>query len=997
MAKLLASLLGLQKGEREMALLMAGYHFLLLIVLYLLKPVRDSLFLAGRGPEELPYVFILTTVLVVPVVILHTRLGQSLKVGRLVDGVTLFLAANLVGLHWMVATDASWAPYVLYAWVSIFSLLVTSQFWLLANAIFGASQAKRVFTVLSAGAILGAVVGGELTGLLVNVVGIDSQALLFVGGVLLAGSVGVNRWIRKRHRERGGRVGPAADATPEAASDAASGDASGNGAWGSSADDAEVEADALRHDEATETAEEHEASAQMTREPSSGWEAWSIIRNSRHLLLIVSLIALMVVTSTFVDFQFKTVAAQAFASEDALTSFMGRFYGRVSLVALVVQFLIAPRLIRVLGIGGALSILPIALAGGAAAMLVVPGLLAGIALRGADQTLKHSIDKTGRELLFVPVSLQKKKRVKVFVDLFVDQGAQGLAGALLLLLTAGLGLGVEELSGVVLALLAAWGGAAYLARRSYVNEFRKRLRKQEALHEEDDEEPEVSASLDELLKSLCSRSERETLAALDQLAEGDLAVPVDAIVCLLDHYSATVRARAIEVLRIRTVEGAGSDVVEALTDPDPDVQLEAARYLYCQSGERIQRLQEALAHEDVRIRAAAVGLIAEEGGPDTFRLITESALRELMEVPGEAGEDARTHVARVLGVLNRPYRIELLQALLQDESEQVVKAAIAAAGRSGERAFVYPLLVRLCDETYGTEAQRALSQFGQRVLGTLYDVLVDDQVPLEIRTRIPGILTSQEQDLVVTVLVAALDEVPIPVRHEIVRSLSKLHASGYGSLSSETVGAVLEEEIRHYAALGQILHMMTRTDRSAIGETNRETLREARSASLERTFRLLGLQFDQRDVYDAYLGLTSGDELLRSSAVEFVDNVVDYSTSRMLLPLLDDPRGEQAVETGAQVFDLDLRTPAKARSYLADTADPAIHPEGSAAEPRDVSMQARRVAANEQGEASYPSTGDGARDPLVERDPTVTDDPPTEEIATGEANSGIKSADEPTP
>lgn len=930
-----------------MALLMAGYHFLLLIILYLLKPVRDSLFLSGRGPDELPYVFILTTVLVVPVVILHTRLGRSLQLGRLVDGVTLFLAANLIGLHWMVAIDTSWGPYVLYAWVSIFSLLITSQFWLLANAIFGASQAKRVFTVLSAGAILGAVAGGELTGLLVDGIGIDSQALLFVGGVLLAGSVAVNRWIRKRHRERGGSIDHASDPAPWKAVDN---------------EDSKADTHIPHQEEATETAEEHKASAQMTREPSSGWDAWSIIRTSRHLRLIVSVIVLMVVTSTFVDFQFKTVAAQAFVSEDALTSFMGRFYGRVSLVALLVQFLIAPRLIRVLGIGGALSVLPIALAGGAVAMLVVPGLLAGVALRGADQTLKHSIDKTGRELLFVPVSLWTKKRVKVFVDLFVDQGAQGLAGALLLLLTAGIGLGAGELSGVVLVLLAAWGGVAYLARRSYVNEFRKRLRKQEA-RREDEEEPDVSESLDELLQSLCSRSERETLAALDQLAEGDQTVPVDALVCLLDHYSATVRARAIEVLRIRMIEGVGSDVVEALTDPDPDVQLEAARYLYCQSGERIARLKEALAHNDVRIRAAAVGLIAEEGGPDTFRLITESTLRELMDVSGAAGEDARTHVARVLGVLNRPYRIELLQALLQDSSEQVVRAAIAAAGRSGERAFVYPLLVRLCDKTYAEEAQQALSQFGQRVLGTLYDVLVDEQVPLEIQTRIPGILTSQEHDLVVTVLVAALDEVPIPVRHEIVRSLSKLHASGYGSLSSETVGAVLEEEIRHYAALGQIIHMMVRTKRESVGETSRETLRDARSDSLERTFRLLGLQYDQRDVYDAYLGLTSDDEFLRSSAVEFVDNLVDYSTRRILLPLLDDPIGEHAVQIGAQAFDLNLRSPEAARSYLANTTDPNIHPDGAATLENGRMMKACVPAAQVplRSRSAHRSSGDGAR------------------------------------
>lgn len=972
MARLLASLLGLQKGERELALLMAGYHFLLLIILYLLKPVRDSLFLADRGPEELPYVFILTTVMVVPVVILHTRVGQSMRVGRLVDGVTLFLAANLIGLYWLLVVAPAWSPYVLYAWVSIFSLLVTSQFWLLANAIFGASQAKRVFTVLSAGAILGAVAGGELTGLLVKNVGIESRALLFVAAVLLTASVGINRWIRHRHKERGGSIDHAQTATP----------------WAESEDAGESPGETLSSDgdqqvateEATDVAEEHEASAQMARRSSSGWEAWSIIRDSRHLQLIVGVIALMVITSTFVDFQFKTVAAQAFAPEDELTSFMGRFYGRVSLVALFVQFLIAPRLIRVLGIGGALSALPLALAGGAVAMIFVPGLLAGIALRGADQTLKHSIDKTGRELLFVPVSLQKKKQVKVFVDLFVDQGAQGFAGALLLLFTAWLGFSVAHLSGVVLVLIAAWGTVAYLARRSYVNEFRKRLRKQEELVAESEEEPNVSETLDELLQSLCSRSERETLAALRQLAEGDQPVPVDALLCLFDHHSATVRARAIEVLRIRTVEGVGSEVVEALTDPDPDVQLEAARYLYCQSGQRIERLNQALAHEDVRIRAAAVGLIAEEGGPETFRLVTESTLRDLMDVPGAAGEDARTHVARILGVLERPYRVELLQSLLHDPSDQVVEAAIGAAGRSGERAFIYPLLVRLHDDTFKDKAQAALAEFGQRVLGTLYDVMVDAQAPLSIRTKIPGILTSQQHDLVATVLVSALGDVPIPVRHEVVRSLSRLHASGYGSLSSDNVAGQLRWEVEHYAALGQIVHLMTRTGRETIGETGKQAVVEARGRSLERVFRLLGLQYDQRDVYDAYLGLTSDDDTLRSSAVEFVDNLVDYSISRYLLPLLDDPDGRNALETGAKHFDLEIRRPSEVRKYLERLSDPDLHPGGDHREEAELmpvqnqgsrhpsldSSPPRRPAAQGDGSPADRSRGESGVDAVAD-------------------------------
>lgn len=176
---------------------------------------------------------------------------------------------------------------MLYAWVSIYGLLVTSQFWLLANALFTSAQSKRVFTVLSGGAILGAIIGGEVTGLLVETLGVASESLIWVAAVLLFGATLLAHWIRRRSEMVG--------QTEEAPDD--------------------------------ETA-------------LSG--ALSIIRSSSHIQLIVGIIALTVMVGTFVDDQFKTVATQAYPSSDALTTFMGQFYGRVSIVALLVQFVLAP-------------------------------------------------------------------------------------------------------------------------------------------------------------------------------------------------------------------------------------------------------------------------------------------------------------------------------------------------------------------------------------------------------------------------------------------------------------------------------------------------------------------------------------------------------------------------------------------------------------------------------------------------------------------------------
>jgi len=872
MDRLLGSLFGLRRGERTLALLMAAYHVLLLVSLYLLKPVRDSLFLSSRGAAELPFVFLLTTAVVVPVALLHTRAGDRVDLGALIDGGSLLLVGSLLGLRVLLDLSGAWTTYVLYAWVSIYGLLVTSQFWLMANALFTSSQSKRVFTVLSAGAILGAILGGEITSLLVDTAGMASEDLLWIAsGVLLAATI-LAHWIRRRHQQ------PAAsleDDSPQA-------------------------------------------------ETESDETALSIIRSSRHIQLIVGIIGLMVIVTTLVDYQFKTVAARTYLTEAGLTSFMGQFYSGVSVVALLVQFFLAPRLMRVVGIGGALSVLPGMLALGSLGMLVVPGLVAGIFLRGAGQSLKHSVDKTGRELLFVPVPLPKKKRVKVFIDVFVDQGAQGLGGALLLLLVTGLDLSVQLLSLVTLTLIGAWGLLAYRARRSYVDQFRVQLRRQETVDEDetDKKEPEVDP---ELLESLCSHAEAEALRALETLEDASGAVPVDALLCLLDHPSAPVREKTLRVLRVRQVEGVGEAVAEALRDPDPDVQVEAARYLYCQhTDQRTERLQQSLDHDDPQIQAAAVGLIAEEGSPDEYEFVSESLLRRLVALDGKDAADTRTHVARILGVLDRPYRNELLQRLLRDESPQVVRAAIEAAGQTGDRSFVDPLVERLREDAFESAAQDALATFEPPILGTLYDYLVDTETELKIRTRIPPIFVEQPGSFAMAALVRGLQKVPVPVRHAITRALSKLHQTVDADVPPDKLDDAIERDARHYAALGQILRLGQQTNTDGHESLDVDTIQALRQEALERIFRLLGLRYNQRDIYDAYLGITSPDPTLRDSAIEFVDNLVDYSTRRYLLPLLDDPEAAQAMQVGRSSFDLEISGWDDARQYLRSADDPRL-------------------------------------------------------------------------
>ena len=362
---LLNPIADVREGEEAPILLMGSYYFVLLITYYLLKPARDSLFLIEIGPEQLPLVFILIAVVVAPLTRLHSRIASQTTLQRLLMGATVCLAAALVGMWAVLGGRHPWLFYVLYIGVSIYGALVVSQFWLLANHVFNASQARRLFAVLNVGATLGAFAGGEIAHALIKYTGLQTVDLLLVTAGVLVGTLG---FIRAAIRM------------------------GGNGGAPATADDAP--------------------------DDSSTWASLQTIRKSPLLTIIVVIIGLEMMTATFVDFEFKTITARAFPTEAELTGFLAMFYGRVSLVALVFQLFVLPRMLMRFGVGSALLLMPLGILAGTLSLFVLPLLWAAVLLRGADQSFEHSADKVGRELLFLPVPMEVKRRIKVFIDVF---------------------------------------------------------------------------------------------------------------------------------------------------------------------------------------------------------------------------------------------------------------------------------------------------------------------------------------------------------------------------------------------------------------------------------------------------------------------------------------------------------------------------------------------------------------------------------------------------
>src|SRR3989304_2429431 len=124
---------------------------------------------AGRGPGSLPRsgapeLALMYVVLAVPAGLLSTlgtRLGRRVACHAWIVVTHAVVAASLLAAWLALRARLPGTAWILYVWSSFFGLFVIANFWLLANTMFDARAARRLFPLLGAGAIAGGAAGGQ--------------------------------------------------------------------------------------------------------------------------------------------------------------------------------------------------------------------------------------------------------------------------------------------------------------------------------------------------------------------------------------------------------------------------------------------------------------------------------------------------------------------------------------------------------------------------------------------------------------------------------------------------------------------------------------------------------------------------------------------------------------------------------------------------------------------------------------------------------------------
>lgn len=398
-------------GEGTVVLLLALNLFLILSAYYLLKTVREALILTEVTAAVKTYASAGQALLLLGLVPAFGALASRVNRVALITWVTLFFAGNVLVFFFLARTGLH-VGVVFFVWVGIFNVMAISQLWAFANDLFTAEQGKRLLAVVGVGSSLGAWVGSLYAGRIGKAVG--PYTLMLVAAGMLVACVVVTHIVNAFQHSR----------------------------------------------QTTEQAAESER-------PLGKQGGFELIFKDRYLMLIAVLIVVLNVVNTTGEYLLSTMAqaqaGQLYGLEEAsrlerqkfMSGFYGSFFGWVNGLGFVLQMLAVSRLIKLLGVGGALFIHPLLALGGYVSMIFAPSLGLVRNLKVLDNSTDYSLNNTLKQALWLPTSREAKYKAKQAVDSFFMRAGDVLAAGAVFVGQA-LGFAVPVFAGINVGLAVVW-------------------------------------------------------------------------------------------------------------------------------------------------------------------------------------------------------------------------------------------------------------------------------------------------------------------------------------------------------------------------------------------------------------------------------------------------------------------------------------------------------------------------------------------------------------
>ena len=401
MTERVARALNFKSGELSLGLLAGLFYFCVLCGYFFLRPVREAMGVSG-GMGQLRWLFVITSIVSLILVLLFGGVVSRLDRRRFIPIGYLFVIICLIGFSVLLAIDAGTGGgligtdaetglsrgvgYTFYTWLSAINLFVNSLFWAFMVDIFNVDQGKRMFAFIGIGGTIGALTGGWAT----NVISGMTDSIYLPVGLMLTGAsfFGVAIAVMLM-----------------------------------------LDRAAVRSEYSSLT-KNYTQSATQSGERIGGvfWDGVTAVVQSPYLLGIAIFIVFLAISNTLIYF---TQANIILNNTDTFSQRIGGFAQFDALAqgaTLITQIFITTRVIKRLGVGWTLAILPMVTVVGFAVLAIWPlyGVMA--LFQALHRATRYAISRPARESLFSVVSPAEKYKAKPLIDVFLYRGGD-VAGA----------------------------------------------------------------------------------------------------------------------------------------------------------------------------------------------------------------------------------------------------------------------------------------------------------------------------------------------------------------------------------------------------------------------------------------------------------------------------------------------------------------------------------------------------------------------------------------
>ncbi|MFC2142735.1 hypothetical protein ACFLR7_07365, partial [Acidobacteriota bacterium] len=582
-----------------------------------------------------------------------------------------------------------------------------------------------------------------------------------------------------------------------------------------------------------------------------------------------------VIISTFVDFQFNSAVNSYFILKHTqfqflidkdMQAFFGLFFAGLTTFAFLIQLIFTSRLLARYGTRNLLMLAPAIIFLCSWGILFAPGLLTAILIKGNERSFAFSINRSVREMLYLPIPSVLKHKTKPFIDIFVSRSAKALSAAMLfalfmLIFRTPPGVShvfdfemTKHLSWFIMGFIVIWVFLNLRIRKRLAPMYEKTIKDEVPRADIDVAEKVDIGLMKQIFDTIESQKQSSVLYALN-------------LMDLVDRNELTPELKQI------------------ISPTLDEVEVSAAAGLFDAEGvSLLLEKEEDLSREDTMTSIKKTML------SDMYQQVMHIHAERILAGSGEAEID-KMELAKFIGFMppDSPLVAKLGQ-LMEEGSPLVVRYAMESAAKLKKDEFIPAIVQKLRSSQIRDDAVSALKEYGDAALAALETDLKDDGLDMSTRRAVINAMaqigSQKMSDVLVRELIRYEDE---EIEHDIIDALERIRTQDPRIRFPQA--AVKKETfifLREYCRTYLDLHELRAGENEGAGDSgDLKALENKLKALIRDVFRLLSLCHPQEQIRRAYQNLRSEDKESQANAIELLDLYLDRDFKAIILPLVE--------------------------------------------------------------------------------------------------------------